>query len=91
MITMPTGLNVNEEIGKLIKSAARAKIVIGGSICVGELLMWNSDPVCFLFENEQGERAMESFADTRAFVKWLEGHLGAGHNIRFAPHSTTFR
>lgn len=72
----------NSAFNQEIANAARARVVIGGDVCVGELLMWNSEPVCFLFDNELGERTFAGFPNVRLFVDWLEKRLGAGHNIR---------
>jgi hypothetical protein len=72
-------------MGQLIKDASRARVVIGGSICIGELLMWkNSDPVCFFFDNELGQGMVEGFPNVRSFVDWVEARMGSGHNIHFA-------
>jgi hypothetical protein len=76
--------NLNSALNHEVANAARAKVVIGGEVCIGELLMWDSKPVCFLFDNELGERAVMGFPEMRSFVGWLEKRLGAGHNIRIA-------
>ena len=75
-------MSAEARVNQYVAKATRARVVLNHTITIGELLMWeNTESVCFLYEDELGQRMMQSFADTRVFVRWLEKAIKAGHNI----------
>ena len=79
---MSTGPSPDPRMQQLVAEAHRVKVVLGHSICIGELMMWkDSEPLCFLYENEFGQRTVDSFPDMQRFVQWLERTVQQGHNV----------
>jgi hypothetical protein len=79
---LPEGPDPEGRVNQYVAKAERVRVVLGSAITIGELLMWeNTDSLCFLYENELGQRTLESFPDTQAFIQWMDGRIGGGHNI----------
>jgi hypothetical protein len=79
---LTTNTGPEGRVNTFVTQAKHVRVVLGQAITIGELLIWeHTDSVCFLYENEIGERTLESFPDTKMFIGWLKLRIEAGHNI----------
>jgi hypothetical protein len=81
---MTMGIRPDADGAAQLREARHVRIVLDQAISVGELLLWeHTEFVCFLYDNALGERAIEGFPDLKEFLRWFEGRVAGGHNVRW--------